>query len=132
MPGSLCDPQTPRFHAAPSPASSVSPGRELTVPDVGDEYRKPPHPIALGHGRHDGGGVGSRPGRTGHSAAGAGRRALGGKDPRRAEEPSRPRGRAGWKAGGLGRPWTALSPSPRTAVRGFQPAIGCSFRPSGS
>lgn len=98
------------------PLPPVSPGRALTVPDVGDEHREPPHPIALGDGRHDGGGVGSRPGRAGHSAAGAGRRGPGGKDPKQrggaqpaGGEGGLASGRAGGRAAGRG---SAPGPSP--------------------
>lgn len=109
------------------PLPPVSPGRALTVPDVGDEHREPPHPIALGDGRHDGGGVGSRPGRAGHSAAGAGKRGPGGKDPKRRRGGEPAGGRAGWRAGG--RQATSPPPAPPlpSAILSYQPPIGSDY-----
>lgn len=98
----------PRASRLPPLGPRVTPGHELTVPDVGDEHGKPTHAIAFGHGRHDGEGLGSRPGRTGEGLAGS----TGRKGPQTA-----PRSRPG--EGGLAAGWLQADAPPQTRPYGL-------------
>jgi hypothetical protein len=92
----------------PVAAWPPGPGHELTVPDVGDEHGEPTHAIAFGYSRHDGGGLGSKPGRTGAGLAGG----TGRKGPQTA-----PRSRPG--EGGLAAGWLQADAPPQTRPYGL-------------